>query len=53
MTTRQCRHTHAMKMLQSSNNNMWAVKERLGHMDMGTTQKHYARFLKDLLDSIN
>ena len=47
LTLRQCRHTHAMKTLQSTNNNMWAVKERLGHMDMSTTQKHYARFLKD------
>tara|TARA_R100000654_G_scaffold3266_1_gene11215 strand:+ start:1646 stop:2929 length:1284 start_codon:yes stop_codon:yes gene_type:complete len=57
LTTRQCRHTHAMKTLQSTNNNMWAVKERLGHMDMSTTQKHYARFLKDFqedtLDNIN
>jgi len=47
LTLRQCRHTHALKTLQSTKNNMWAVKERLGHKNMATTQKHYAKFLKD------
>jgi integrase len=47
LTLRQCRHTHAMKTLQASNNDMMVVKERLGHKSLATTQQHYAKFLKD------
>ena len=44
---RQCRHTHAYKTLQSTNNDMMKVSKRLGHKSMATTERHYARFLKD------
>ena len=47
LTMRQCRHTHAYKTLQSTNNDMMKVSKRLGHKSMATTEKHYARFLKD------
>jgi integrase len=47
LTLQQCRHTHALKTLQSTNNDMMKVSKRLGHKSMVTTEMHYARFLED------
>lgn len=42
----QCRHTFATLALAAGADVYW-VSRQLGHTDIGTTLKHYARFLPD------
>jgi len=43
----QCRHTFATLALAAGADVYW-VSRQLGHTDIGTTLKHYARFLPDV-----
>ena len=43
----QCRHTFATLALAAGADVYW-VSRQLGHADIGTTLKHYARFLPDV-----
>jgi integrase len=43
----QCRHTFATLALAAGADVYW-ISRQLGHADIGTTLKHYARFLPDV-----
>ena len=46
-TPSQCRHTFATLALAAGADLYW-VSRQLGHTDIATTLKHYARFLPDV-----